>query len=101
MINVLLVTHNMDYTPFLQENFCEVNKHKESLTLFNPLSANFTKWSNTLKQFVGKLRNFDAFMNVHSAKRNFRVYSVIIFDIAIEANILVCLWLFIAFSVKF
>ena len=22
----------------------------------NPLSANFTKWSNTLKQFVGKLR---------------------------------------------
>ena len=23
---------------------------------FNPLSANFTKWSNTLKQFVGKLR---------------------------------------------
>ena len=24
-------------------------------TLFNPLSANPTKWSNTLKQFVGKL----------------------------------------------
>ena len=23
--------------------------------LFNPLNANFTKWSNTLKQFVGKL----------------------------------------------
>ena len=23
--------------------------------LFNPLSANFTKWSNTLKQFVGNL----------------------------------------------
>ena len=22
---------------------------------FNPLSANFTEWSNTLKQFVGKL----------------------------------------------
>ena len=22
---------------------------------FNPLSANFTKWSNTLKQFIGKL----------------------------------------------
>ena len=22
---------------------------------FNPLSANITKWSNTLKQFVGKL----------------------------------------------
>ena len=28
-------------------------------TLINPLSANFTKWSNTLKQFVGNLpRNF-------------------------------------------
>ena len=23
---------------------------------FNPLSANFSKWSNTLKQFVGKLQ---------------------------------------------
>ena len=25
------------------------------LYILNPLSANFTKWSNTLKQFVGKL----------------------------------------------
>ena len=25
------------------------------LQIFNPLSANFTKWSNTLKQFVGSL----------------------------------------------
>ena len=24
-------------------------------TLFNPLNAKFTKWPNTLKQFVGKL----------------------------------------------
>ena len=23
--------------------------------MLNPLTANFTKWSNTLKQFVGKL----------------------------------------------
>ena len=23
--------------------------------MFNPFSANFTKWSNTLKQFVGNL----------------------------------------------
>ena len=23
--------------------------------IFNPLSANFTKWSNTLKQFVGNM----------------------------------------------
>ena len=26
--------------------------------MFNPLSANPTKWSNTLKQFVGNLRSF-------------------------------------------
>ena len=25
------------------------------LYIFNPLSANFSKWSNTLKQFVGNL----------------------------------------------
>ena len=38
-------------------------------TFFNPLSANFKKWSNTLKQFVGKLpRNcfsvFDHFVGL-------------------------------------
>ena len=27
----------------------------ESVFEIKPLSANFTKWSNTLKQFVGKL----------------------------------------------
>ena len=36
---------------------------------FNPLSVNFTNWSNTLKQFVGKLRTnclsvFDHFMGL-------------------------------------
>ena len=25
------------------------------MTVFNPLSANLTKWSNTLKQFIGNL----------------------------------------------
>ena len=30
----------------------------------NPLSANFTKWSNTLKQFVGKLSVFDYFVGL-------------------------------------
>ena len=29
--------------------------HMQSLKDVNPLSANPTKWSNTLKQFVGKL----------------------------------------------
>ena len=34
-----------------------LDPYKFSINLdpFNPLSTNFTKWSNTLKQFVGKL----------------------------------------------
>ena len=28
---------------------------KQNVLNLNPLGANFTKWSNTLKQFVGKL----------------------------------------------
>ena len=32
-----------------------VNFHVAFSPIINPLSANFTKWSNTLKQFVGKL----------------------------------------------
>ena len=31
------------------------NSYLEVSFFFNPLSANITKWSNTLKQFVGKL----------------------------------------------
>ena len=39
------------------------------MSLFNPLSANPTKWSNTLKQLVGKLRSnylsvFDHFVKL-------------------------------------
>ena len=39
-----------------------------STTYLNPLSTNFTKWSNTLKQFVDKLPTnclsvFDHFVN--------------------------------------
>ena len=30
----------------------------------NPLSANLTKWSNTLKQFVGRLSAFDHFVKL-------------------------------------
>ena len=38
------------------QNLWGVVLQAEKATLqFNPLSANFTKWSNTLKQFVGKL----------------------------------------------
>ena len=34
--------------------FKYVNHNSEDYILVNPLSANPTKWSNTLKQFVGK-----------------------------------------------
>ena len=42
---------------------------RKSGRLLNPLSANFTKWSNTLKQFVGKLQTnclsvFDHFVRL-------------------------------------
>ena len=37
---------------FLQLILVDKEVHNNML---NPLSANFTKWSNTLKQFVGKL----------------------------------------------
>ena len=30
-------------------------EHPKMMSEFNPLNAKFTKWSNTLKQFVGKL----------------------------------------------
>ena len=32
-----------------------VNHFMKNVKGFNPLSTNITKWSNTLKQFVGKL----------------------------------------------
>ena len=35
--------------------------------IFNPLSANFTKWSNTLTQFVGKLH----IINIRSMQESF------------------------------
>ena len=50
--------------------------------VFNPLSANPTKWSNTLKQFVGKLINncskneyiIDAFLKISKfSKQLFRL----------------------------
>ena len=37
--------------------------HKSTRNI-NPLNANFTKWSNTLKQFVGKLPVFDHFVKL-------------------------------------
>ena len=42
---------------------------------FNPFSANFTKWSNTLKEFVGNLPTncfsvFDHFMELALNRAN-------------------------------
>ena len=34
----------------------EMSKENVTFVDFNPLSANHTKWSNTLKQFVAKSR---------------------------------------------
>ena len=44
----------------LPEKYCphwglEINTRKIEVFIFNPFSANLTKWSNTLKQFVGNL----------------------------------------------
>ena len=49
----------------------DISDHFPIFTVFNPLSANFTKWSNTLKQFVGKLPTnclsaFDHFVGLAS-----------------------------------
>ena len=51
------------------KRFCKIYKKAPLFEfLFNPLSANPTKWSNTLKQFVGKLTNclsvFDHFVGL-------------------------------------
>ena len=42
---------------FFQNSFRKIFKgcHCGKTHIFNPLRANFTKWSNTLKQFIGKL----------------------------------------------
>ena len=37
------------------QEFYSIIKSKHFFVLINPFSANFTKWSNTLKQFVGNL----------------------------------------------
>ena len=57
-------------------------KSEETKKKINPLSANPTKWSNTLKQFVGKLPTsflsvFDHFVGLtlkglNSGETNFR-----------------------------
>ena len=49
--------------------FALVSQIKIYTSKINPLSANFTKWSNTLKQFVGKystncLSMFDRFVGL-------------------------------------
>ena len=73
--NIFLTTSVQVYTPpatphlplphLLQQDICYVKVGllrnwrqlflRGTSSVFNPLSANPTKWSNTLKQFVGKL----------------------------------------------
>ena len=50
----------------VQKLFCFplYDTNSRGVTSVNPLSANPTKWSNTLKQFVGKLSVFDHFVGL-------------------------------------
>ena len=62
----------------------------KNISSLNPFSANFTKWSNTLKQFVGNLPTnclsvFDRFLgfalkelSIESGKMCFRTFCVIL-----------------------
>ena len=62
----------------------------ESLLLtlfFNPLIANFTKWSNTLKQFVGNLTTNCLRVFDHSVGLALKGLKLILFP-----NITVLLW---------
>ena len=73
------------------------------LSEFNPLNANFTKWSNTTIQFVGKLRTnclsvFDHFVELALkvlSKRNNLIFSEIIGKTlqAVEVNYLAQIYL--------
>ena len=48
IISIITVAHEKD-------RFSKVVKYSEDISVVKPLSANPTKWSNTLKQFVGNL----------------------------------------------
>ena len=65
-----------------------VKLSKWNFAIFNPLSANSTKWSNTLKQFVGKLPTnclsvFDHFVELalKGLKRLYFSRAVFLFEI--------------------
>ena len=48
IISIITVGHE-------KYRFSKVVKYSENISVVEPLSANPTKWSNTLKQFVGNL----------------------------------------------
>ena len=48
-----IMESSVQYTPRCRSQ--QTSKMNGLATIVNPLSANFTKWSNTLKQFVGNL----------------------------------------------
>ena len=78
-------------TPRLLSNFAKPEKYlngntgNTGLQCINPLSVNPTKWSNTLKQFVGKLATnclsvFDHFVGLGLKGSNLLLNSHICFD---------------------
>ena len=50
-----IYTLQLPKCPIVQRSFKNLSFYDEYGKLFNPLSANPTKWSSTLKQFVGFL----------------------------------------------
>ena len=65
----------MGYYDEYRETFLELCQISKSEFL-NPLSANPTKWSNTLKQFVGKLLPNFAFLR-YIFESNFTMISYV------------------------
>ena len=64
-VGAVVIIDVKDYT---REAECQL-KNKDNYDRLNPLSANFTNWSNTLKQFVGNfptncLSVFDHFVGL-------------------------------------
>ena len=78
----------------------------ELLMFFYPLSANFTKWSNRLKQLVGNLPTnclsvFDYFVGLAlkrltraslSSRLSYKVYQAVPISTMIQLNYFIVLW---------
>ena len=74
------------FIPDLHKVFLQEEELSQNGPQFNPFSANFTKWSNTFKQFVGNLPTnclsvFDHFvelavkgLNYNASKKRYEAF---------------------------